>query len=230
MRKMLMLVVAVLLVTVGMAYADKPPQEFYQRVMEPCGFQTITYNWDFAQGDQGFVPTVCDPDGLPVWEYGATTYVPDAPPYVWGTILNADYLNNAGHGLVSPSFMVDASTAYVEVDHYYDIETNYDGCNLKVNGNVVAPLAGYDGTISTSTSYFAYCVDMQEGFTGHDNMWRTDCWDLTAFEGEMVELEFDLGSDSIVDYPGWYLAAVRVGGIVVDNEQTSWGLIKGMYK
>jgi bacillopeptidase F (M6 metalloprotease family) len=220
-----------LMVTVGVAFAEKEPAgEFFQRAVEPCGFTTVTYDWDFAVSDHGFTPMICEDGGQPVWAYGEEVTIPGSPGYVWATGLNGSYVNNSGDGLMSPTFMVDGTTAFVEVDHYYDIETNFDGCNLKVNGTVVPPIAGYDGTISTSTSYYAYCVDLQEGLTGHDEIWRTDCWDLSAFEGEMVQLQFDFGTDSSVTYPGWYLAAVRVGGQVVPNEQTTWGSIKGMYK
>ena len=229
MRKMLFLVPAVILVTLGIASADKPYQEFNRRTMEPCGFQLVTYDWDFSQGDHGFTTTTCDPTGGgPTWAWGMENIVTTGN--VWATVLNGSYASNTGEGLVSPAFMVDASTAFVEVDHYYDIETNFDGCNLKVNGTVVPPIAGYDGTISTSTVFYAFCVDLQEGFTGPDQTWRTDCWDISSFEGEMVQLEFDFGTDSSVTYLGWYLAAVRVGGIVVPTAESSWGQIKGLYR
>ena len=231
MRKLLMFTAIALLVLAGTALANKETAgEITRRVNAPCGLLTITHDWDFTVDPHGFTTAPCDAQGNPVWEYGATTYIPGAPGNVWGTVLNSDYLNDSGEGLLSPPFVVAEATLWVEVDHYYDIETNYDGGNLMVNGVVIPPVGGYDATLSTSTYYYAWCVDLEDGFTGHDATWRTDCWDLSQFLGEQVQLEFDFGSDSSVTYPGWYLAAVRVGTTLVPNDEVSWGAIKGLYK
>ena len=121
-------------------------------------------------------------------------------------------------------------TGGLAVSHYVDIETNYDGCNVSVDGTVIAPMGGYDGVISTSTSFYAFCVDMEEGYTGHANVWATSCWDLSAYDGQTIQVEFDFGSDSSVTYPGWYLGYVKVGGMTATpTEQTTWGTIKSLY-
>ncbi|MFC1573487.1 hypothetical protein ACFL6M_07825 [Candidatus Eisenbacteria bacterium] len=220
------------LVMAGMAHAGFPPDEVinpHNRV--PCGLETVCIDWNFAEGDQGFLPAVCEPGGLPVWEYGPTTFIPGAPGDVWGTVLQANYLNDSGDGLCSPEFAVTADCYLMEVYHYYDIETNYDGGNVTVNGVVVAPDGGYDATISTSTSFYAWCVDLEEGFTGHENTWASDCFDLSAFIGQNVIVCFDFGSDSSVTYPGWYIAQVQIGGpegTPVDGD--TWGTIKHLFK
>lgn len=222
-----------LLFVAGVAVAGTPPYaEPVQPAQVPCDLPAVAYNWDFADGDQGFTTTMCDTDGLPVWEYGVTGYIPDTPGAVWGTVLAANYPNQAGEGLVSPEWMVDASSYLMEVYHWFRIETNYDGGNVSVNGQVVAPIGGYTSTISTSTSFYAWCVDMEPGFTGSTlNPWRTDCWDLSAFAGQMISVEFDFGSDSSVSYPGWYLGSVKIGGEPgVPVEPSSWGTIKNIYK
>jgi hypothetical protein len=202
----------------------------------PCTMNVVQYDWDFAVGDQGFTTTACDPTGGdPVWEWG-TCNVPGAPGTVWGTVLNANYPNNAGEGLVSPSFLVGTSSYLVEVLHYVHIESNFDGGNMKVNGTVVAPLTGYPATISTSTSFYAFCVDMEDGFTGNgfsgpSEEWVTRCWDLTPYMTQSVELEFDFGTDSSVSYPGWFLAYVKVGGEgYTPVEPSTWGDIKSLYE
>ncbi len=51
----------------------------------------------------------------------------------------------------------------------------------------------------------------EEGFTDYDNPWEEQCFDLSAFDGQTIQVEFDFGSDSSVTYPGWYLAYVRIG-------------------
>jgi len=95
------------------------------------------------------------------------------------------------------------------------------------------PLGGYDGTISTSTSYYAYCVDLELGFTDDTlNQWIVDCWDLSAYMGQTIQVSFDFGSDSSVTYPGWYLAYVKVGTteMALPTESKTWGSLKSLYK
>ncbi len=197
---------------------------------QPCDLVRIIHDWDFSLGSHGFTTTTCDDQGVPVWEHGSTTFIPEAPGKVWGTVLDGCYPDDSGEGLVSPSFAVGEATRWVQVEHYYNIEANYDGGNLTVGGVVLPPVGGYDGPISTSIYFYAWCTSLEEGFTGHDAVWRIDCWDLGQFLGEEVQLEFDFGTDASVTYPGWYLAAVRVGSTTVPTDAVSWGRIKGLYR
>jgi hypothetical protein len=214
----------------AVAVADKPVIES-DGAPAPridCGLNDVVYDWDFAQGDQGFTTMMCDDEGEAVWQYG----VDDAYGTVWGTILNGDYLNNSGEALVSPTFMVDATTQLVEVYHFYATENVFDGLNLAVNGTVVEPVAGYDvAELNTSSSYYAWCVDGEPGYTDDLNPdFITSCWDLSAFLGQDVALEFTFGSDSSVTYPGWYIASVKVGSAVVAVESATFSEIKALYQ
>ncbi len=230
-------VLAVIAMT-GAAFAGDVPQDPVGPAPDiACDFGCITYDWDFAVGDHGFTaPYACDTGGLPVWQYGPTTYVPGAPGDVWGTILNADYPSEAGDGLLSPPFEVNESACLMEILHYVHIETNYDGGNVTVDGQVIPPMAGYPAVISTSTGFYAWCVDMEEGFTGNgysgpSEAWTLRCFDLSQFLGMTIQVEFDFGSDSSVVYPGWYIAYVKIGSVdpsAVDGE--TWGAIKGLFK
>lgn len=227
--KKLMVVISVLALATC-AFAAKPVIELEggPTMRIACDLNSIMYDWNFADGDHGFVPTICEDTAVATWAYGAdATY-----GTVWGTGLDSDYPNDAGEALVSPTFLVDPSTQFVEVVHFYDIETNFDGCNLSVNGQVVAPIEGYDvEELSTSTSFYAFCVDLEPGNTGHDQTgFITTCFDLNAFTGQDVALEFTFGSDSSVTYPGWYLARVMVGANVVGVETKSLSNVKALFR
>jgi len=227
--KKLLLIVGVLALTTG-ALAEKPVIES-NGVPAPrvaCDLNNVVYDWNFADGDQGFTTMMCDVEGEPVWQHGAdATY-----GTVWATVLNGSYVSNAGEALVSPTFVVDATTQYVEVVHFYATENIYDGCNLAVHGTVVEPMAGYDvPELNTSANYYAWCVDGEPGFTDDLNPdFITSCFDLSAFMGEEVALEFTFGSDSSVTYPGWYLASVQVGSQVVSVEASTLTEIKALYE
>jgi len=227
-----LLLACCLFLAAGTAFAGGTPQaDPIQPPRTSCDMQSVAHDWDFTAADQGFVPATCDATGgLPVWAWGAST-IPGAPGTVWGTVLAGSYPSNAGDGLHAPAFTVGNDSYLMEISHYFDMETNFDGCNVKVNGDVVSPDGGYTGTISTYTTYYAYCVDMQLGWTGHDQQWRTDCFDLSAYMGQSADVEFDFGSDSSVTYPGWYLAYVRVGGQGgTPADEATWGGIKSLYR
>ncbi len=206
-----------LLVLGGPAFAGKETSRtIAQPNRVPCDLQVITHDWDFAAGDQGFTVTDCDEGGVPSWEYGQTDFIPGAPGAVWGTVLEGDYSDYAGGGLVSPPFLVDAQSCFLEVQHYFDTETDHDGGNVSVGvwpySQIITPIGGYSASeISSSLNYYAYCVDSEPGWTGHDAAWRVDCFDLTEYLGQVIQVEFDFGSDESTTCPGWYLSAVRTG-------------------
>jgi len=224
-----------ILAVATMALAEKPviPSGDWTPARIACPFEVVTYDWDFAQGDQGFTTSVCDDTGgAPVWAHGTDA---NFPATVWGTVLNGDYISDAGEALVSPEFMVDTSTNLVQVTHFFEFENSYDGGNLMVNGTVVAPMDGYnDDELSDSVNYYAFCVDGQPGLTDDPLVpyeMITSCFDLSAFEGETVSLEFQFGSDSSVTYLGWYLGGVKVGGTEpVGTTDASWDAMKALYR
>lgn len=216
--------------------AEKPVFEStgYVPARIACPFESTMYTWDFNEGDHGFMPMACDDTGgEPVWAYGADANFPGLN--LWATVLDGNYLSDAGEALVSPAFMVDAGSCLVQVVHYFDTELNYDGANLVVDGVAVEPMDGYTiPEISPSLNYYAFCVEGQPGFSGHDlddYVMITSCFDLTAFMGTEVDLSFQFGSDSSVTYPGWYLNSVIVGGTEpVATQPTDWDSLKANYR
>lgn len=212
--------------------ADVPDAE-----RDACNLPYVAYDWDFDVSNHGFTPVTCDnTGGLPVWAWGLESTIPGSPGNVWATVLNGNYPANAGQGLLSPPFEVTTSSYLMEISHYVHLETNYDGCNVSVDGTVITPTNGYPAQISTSTAYYAYCVDLERGWTGNgfsgpSQVWLQQCFDLSAYIGETIQVEFDFGADSSVQYPGWYLAYVKIGGDTpIPVEEASWGQIKAIYR
>jgi hypothetical protein len=234
-----------LCVLVGFAAAQdagqKPDQDPVTITRIECDFVSVWGAVSFGTDDGGFTAAPCDTGGMPVWEWGVSTYVPAPPapygPNVWGTVLNGPYGNDSGEGLISPEVAVEVGVnELIELVHYVDTEPNFDGCNVVViDGSgaetVLEPMAGYPATISTSTSYYAFCVNDELGFTGHDAIWTAACADLSPWDGQVIQLRLDFGSDSSVTYPGWYLAGYTFGtDETTPVEQGSWGTIKGLYR
>jgi len=214
------------------ALAEKPHHETPPPPARvPCGLTAVVHDWDFATGPHGFTTAACDDQGAPVWEHGSTTYVPDAPGTVWGTVLEGDYPTDAGESLVSPTFLVDATSYLVEIVHYYSLEYLWDGANVTVGDQVIAPLVGYPGTVNIPQDWYAWCVDEEAAFTGVDVGWLTTCFDLSQYMGQEISLNFDFGSDDFGVEAGWYLASVRVGNDeAVPVQQQSFGEIKALFR
>jgi len=219
--------VVTLLVVVGLAMAqEKTPQEPRAPLNPvPCNLVYVAHDWDFAVSDQGFTTTTCDATGgAPAWEWGTST-IAGAPGTVWGTVLAGSYPVNAGEGLLSPAFSVTTITDKMEILSYLQTETNYDGVNVKVNDTLLQPTVPYDATVSSSSSFYAYCVDNQAGWTGSSSTpsqnWVAQCFDLSAYTGQTIQVRFDFGSDSSVTYPGWYLGYVKVGDDIIPVELQS---------
>jgi len=222
-----LLVIALLVIVGAVVAQDKPPQAPVAPLSRvSCDLISVAHDWDFAVSDQGFTTTTCDlTGGEPAWEWGTTT-VPGAPGTVWGTVLDGNYPTNAGQGLLSPVFDVTPTSDYMEILSYVHTETNFDGVNVKVNDTLLQPTVPYDATISSSTSYYAYCVDNQPGWTGSGSTgpsqnWVQQCFDLSAYLGQSIQVRFDIGSDSSVTYPGWYLGYVRIGDSIIPVELQS---------
>lgn len=202
-----------------------------------CDLLTVCWMWDGT-----FTAEACDSDGLPVWEYGVATGIPgvdcdgNAIENVLGTVLAGDYPNDAGERAILGSFEVTGSCYLLEMCHYYDTENSYDGCNVEVMDasggyTVVSPMGGYpDDLISDSTNYYAWCVDNQPGFTdGPTAGFVKDCFDLTAYMGQEVTVAVKFGSDSSVQYPGWYIASVVAGGLTTPTDDNTWSTIKSLF-
>jgi hypothetical protein len=226
-----LITILICLFTIGIATAEKPTFDTQEPVRIPCGLTNVVYDWDFAAGMQDFTTSTCDDQGVPTWEHGTTTYIADAPGDVWGTVLEADYLVDSGEALVSPSFAVSEETYLMEIFHYYDAENLWDGGNVKVNGEVISPIAGYPGVMNIPGDWYAWCVDSQGGFTGLDSGWLSSCFNLSVFIGQTIQVSFEFGSDDTFVEAGWYIASVKVGNdFIVETQNQTWSRVKGMYR
>ena len=239
----LMLTVLCICVLVGGAAAqEKPAQDPIQIQRVECNLVETWMDFNYGADPQGMTPEPCETGGgLPVWQWGIPGIVPLPPapygPNVWGTIIGGEYLNDSGEGLRTTPIPVQVGVNdLIELVHYVDIETNFDGGNMVVvdaagGETILDPMTGYPAVISTSTSYYAWCVDNEPGWTGHDAVWTAACADLSPWDGQEISVRFDFGSDSSVTYPGWYLAGYVLGTQEpTATENSTWGQIKSTYR
>lgn len=194
---------------------------------------------DYNPGPGGLVTEPCEGEEL-CWEWGPDGTVPDIgcagvpATNVWGTALDSSYPNLAGHrGIIGPFSLNEHDCRCMELCHFYATEPYYDGGNVKISTdsgqtwNLIFPARGYDETFA----YFPTpCVGGQPVFCGTSGVFVTDFFDLSPYVGMDVLIAFDFGSDSYVTYTGWYINWLVIGGDQSPVRETSWGMIKVMYR
>ena len=169
----------------------------------------IYYFSDFETNDGGLT-------GNGSWEWG----VPFAGPGMafsdflcWGTNLNGDYESLSGDYLdTSPIDLTGASFPELSFMQWFQFEADglipFDGGNVKVSANggsfeVIKPFWDYDGVIRVkeNTSYG------ESVFSGYDNgnFWHLKRFNLEKFIGKSIVIRFQIGSDSKLNYSGWYI-------------------------
>jgi hypothetical protein len=201
-----------------------------------CGRYTVVY--DFNMTDD-FVTDTCgaSPQGMPVWQWGLAPEAPEADcdgnlvTNVLGTIVGGSYVANSGEkAIVGPVDITD-ETWCMELCHYYDIEVEYDGANVKIStdGGVTWSMLYPDGGYPYVCNSYAACLFWQEVFGGNTGSFVYDCFDLTPYIGETVMIGFFFGSDSSVQYDGWYIKWLKFGTDVSATAPASWGTIKSMF-
>ncbi|UCF05010.1 MAG: S8 family serine peptidase [bacterium] len=190
------------------------PEEGYYR------FEIVEYfSWDFELDDGGFTPA----GG--VWEWGEPTSGPGGAHSgvnLWATILAGSYPNSADATLDIPPITLAGSKPYALLSmwHWYYIETNYDGGNVKVSSDggmtwtVVEPIGGYDGTARSGNAG----IPGEECFTGYNNdFWQMELFDLSDYAGQQVQIRFHFGSDGSVYRSGWYVDDVVLRSTDIDD-------------
>jgi len=153
-----------------------------------------------------------------VWEWGAFTSGPGAGysgTNGWATGIGGPYPVGANTMLDTPApFLVEEPNAMLEFWHWYNIETSWDGGNVKISTDgggswsVIVPLTGYTGVANTSNP-----LNGEEIFTGTGQMfWELAQFDLGSYVGQSVMFRWNFGSDSSVTYDGWYIDDVAISG------------------
>ena len=183
-------------------------------------FEIVEYFiWDFESDDGGFTAMGS------VWEWGSPMAGPgnaNSGVNVWATVLGGNYPSSADATLDVPPISMDASKPYAMLSfwHWYDIETNYDGGNVKASTDggaswtVLTPMGGYDGTARSGNAG----IPGEPCFTGYNNkFWQMEMFDVSAFSGSQVIFRFHFGSDGSVTKSGWYVDDVMVRSAAVDD-------------
>ncbi|WP_246092742.1 immune inhibitor A domain-containing protein [Terrilactibacillus laevilacticus] len=116
--------------------------------------------------------------------------------------------DNLNHSMKKTIDLTNASSAQLTFKTWYDIEPDWDYASIKVNGQSIK------GNITTTDN--PYDQNPGNGITGSSDGWKDASFDLSAYAGQKVELEFNYWTDAAVAHPGFYVDDIKV---VADGNQ-----------
>lgn len=133
------------------------------------------------------------------WEWGEPTSGPEeamSGDNVYATNLSGNYENKMDATLVIPPVTVPEGGAYLQMDHWYDLEIFSSG-------------SAYD------FGYVVVSSDMENWtklstYKGLSDGWETDEIDLSEYSGQTIFVGFNATSDFSGTYAGWYIDNVSL--------------------
>jgi len=166
-----------------------------------------SFFFDFEADSGEFVNT--DGGG---WEWGVPTYGPASAfsgVNVWGTVLDGPYSDNAEYLLETPSLdLTDFSTAILQFHFWLESEMRYDGGTVLIVLDdtariLIEPIDRYPVRIIRA-------LNENPGYSGNMTSWQFATFDLSAFVGHNIELQFLFASDEEQNGAGWYIDDVAI--------------------
>ncbi|MBM3308086.1 MAG: hypothetical protein FJY74_07155 [Candidatus Eisenbacteria bacterium] len=207
-----------------------------------CPFPHNCYFLDFNQGPNGWYSRPCGSGPVP-WAWGmpvgsvptvACNGVPRTNVLI--TNLAGNYPNSKGEAAVVGPFTITPDCKCLELCHYYYMET-WDGGNVRVSTDGgttwtrIAPAGGYPGVVYSGATSIQCLTPSEPCFNGNSTTFVRHCFDLTQYVGQTIHVGFFFGSDSSVNYRGWAIKWLKIGGAEPSPvEDGSWGTIKALYR
>ncbi len=201
--------------------ADVPEDIYTFRVSAP-GYETLEMDRDLgasAVQDFSLAPVTvgyesdfeADDGGLSAgggWEWGTPSGSGNPGAHsgsrVWATSLSGNYSSNADWSL-ELAVTVPQENPFLTFWHWYEMESGYDGGQVRIstdggsNWTVISPDGGYP--------------DSSLGYSGSSGDWTEARFDLGAYAGQSVLLQWRLTSDGSVQRLGWYVDDITVAGV-----------------
>jgi hypothetical protein len=172
-----------------------------------------TYFTDFEQASDLF-------SGSGDWQYDILSYGPYSAYsgyYSWATNPHENYSSGPQiHSLETDIFSIQGMVIpKLELYHWYDIENDYDGANVKISNDegqnwyVLHPSPDYP--VEALTDELNNPMMGESVYTGKIDSWENISFDLSDYiEWPFVKFRFDLGVDKQKNYAGWYLDDLKI--------------------
>ncbi|WP_051030936.1 S8 family serine peptidase [Robertmurraya massiliosenegalensis] len=137
------------------------------------------------------------------WARGIPTSGPGeaaSGEYVFATNPTGTYNNNENSTLLMPPIDLPEGNAYLQFDHWYNIENNWDFAHV---------------FISTDMQQWTQALRL----TNVQDQWSPVEVDLSQYAGERIYIAFNLDTDGSVVRDGWYIDNVALSDTSLDIEE-----------
>ncbi|RPH94544.1 T9SS C-terminal target domain-containing protein [candidate division KSB1 bacterium] len=176
------------------------------------GFETSNGLWVPSPETGGFEW------GAPVFPVGGP--VPHGGNNCWGTVLSGTYPASCCFTMdLNLGLQVNSPSATMEFWYWYDVETTWDGCNLKAsidNGATWTTLTPNGGYPVASLQTANACIPSQPAWAGgRDSTWRYAVVPISQFIGQAPIFRFSFGSDGSGQYRGFFFDDVEIWGLAL---------------
>ena len=128
--------------------------------------------------------------------------------------------NLADFSLVGELDLTGLGSATLTFDTYFDIEPFWDFGFVQVSedgGATWTSLSNADTTTDHESQAHPDIVAQLPGFTGFSGGWVTESFDLSAFVGGTILLQFRYMTDWAFQLPGWWVDDIKLNGILLDD-------------
>jgi hypothetical protein len=174
----------------------------------------LMYLEDFEANNGSYV---ADPQ-TGAWAWGNPTAGPGGAysgAKCWGTGLTSNYIASANWKLDSRRFVATSNNPQVRFMHWYQIESGWDGGNVKYSTNgttwtLLSPIIyPYNGIANTANAG----IPGESCYTGTGGTsWQQAGFVVPVNSGQQFWIRWHFGSDPSVQYAGWYIDDVTGTG------------------
>ncbi|RKZ29864.1 hypothetical protein DRQ33_08410, partial [bacterium] len=124
--------------------------------------------------------------------------------FVWATMLDRDYDNEIEWLLESGELdITDFSAAILRFHMWFESERRYDGGQVLIRTDggapeLIEPIDGY-------SVRNVVALGDEPGYSGDMDNWKHPAFDLSAYVGHTISIQYRFASDAAVTGAGWYI-------------------------
>ncbi|HEX7063516.1 MAG TPA: choice-of-anchor J domain-containing protein [Bacillales bacterium] len=141
-----------------------------------------------------------------------------------GQVLYSNQGNVIDNHLIFKADLTEVNSATLQFDTYYNIEKGWDFGVVQVStdgGKTWTSLSNEDTTSEHAPNALEYVTKHLPGFTGTNEGWTTESFDLSQYAGQQILVSFRYLTDPAAVYPGWYVDNVQIPEIGFSNDGSS---------
>lgn len=208
------LIGSTLTIDLGTLAANSTIECTYQVNVPENPFSIILFEDDVESGQGSF--TTSAGQGSNNWAISSSQS--NSPSFSW---FASDPDAISDQYLILPNIGPLTTSSELSFWHNYNTETDWDGGVLEISTDGVnwvdlgtsITQNGYNGTIEVNP---ASPISGQAAFTGNSGGFIQTLVDLSAYDGQSVDLRWRMASDEFVAGEGWYVDDININDALID--------------